>query len=98
MDDHLSTTELGWLLGRSANAIRRMIREGEVEATRIPGGFRISRNEVLRVSREAIQEKAGRDLSATELEQLIDDVLATNEAKADEPVRLVKAPRRSPKG
>jgi len=71
-----------------------MIRDGELEATRIVGGFRISRDEVLRVSRETIQEKAGRKLSDAELERLIDEVLATNEEQAKEPVRLVKPPRK----
>lgn len=92
MDDHLSTTQVGWLLGRSSNAVREMIREGEIEAMRIAAGFRIPRDEVLRVSRETIQEKAGRKLSDAELERLIDDVLATNEEKANQPTRLVKLP------
>ena len=74
-----------------------MIRDGELEATRIVGGFRISRDEVLRVSRETIQEKAGRKLSDAELERLIDEVLATNEEQAKEPVRLVKPPRKKPR-
>ena len=93
MDDHLSTTQVGWLLGRSSGSVREMIRDGEIEATRIVGGFRIPGNEVLRVSRETIQEKAGRKLSDKELERLVDEVLATNEAKANEPIRLVKPPR-----
>ena len=93
MDDHLSTTQVGWLLGRSSGSVRDMIRDGEVEATRIVGGFRIPRDEVLRVSRETIQEKAGRKLTDAELERLVEDVLATNEANAREPIRLVKPPR-----
>ena len=94
MDDHLSTTQVGWLLGRSSGSVREMIRDGDIEATRIVGGFRISRDEVLRVSRETIQEKAGRKLSDAELERLIDEVLATNEEQAKEPVRLVKSSRK----
>ena len=94
MDDHLSTTQVGWLLGRSSGSVRRMIREGELEATRIPGGFRIDRGEVLRVSREAIEEEAGRKLSDRELEGLIDDVLATNEEVSRPAIRLVKPRRR----
>jgi excisionase family DNA binding protein len=94
MDDHLSTKELGWLLGRSSSSVREMIRDGEIEAARIPGGFRIARSEVLRVSRETIQEKAGRKLSDAELERLVDEVLATNESRADVPVRLVKPSRK----
>jgi hypothetical protein len=71
-----------------------MIREGYIEATRIVGGFRIPRDEVLRVSRETIQEKAGRKLSDKELERLIDEVLATNAEQANAPMRLVKPTRR----
>jgi excisionase family DNA binding protein len=93
VDDHLSTTQVGWLLGRSSNAVREMIREGEIEAARIVGGFRIPRDEVLRVSRATIQEKAGRKLSDKELERLIDEVLRTNEERANEPIRLVKPSR-----
>ena len=93
MDDHLSTTQVGWLLGRSSGSVREMIRDGEIEATRIVGGFRIPRDEVLRVSRETIQEKAGRKLSDAELERLVEDVLTANEAKGNEPNRLVKPPR-----
>ena len=98
MDDHLSTTQVGWLLGRSSGSVREMIRDGEIEATRIVGGFRIPRDEVLRVSRETIQEKAGRKLSDAELERLVEDVLAANEAKANEPIRLVKPPRTAEAG
>ncbi len=94
MDEHLSTTQLGWLLGRSSSSVREMIRDGELEATRIVGGFRIARDEVLRVSRETIQEKAGRKLSDRELEALVDEVLATNEQRANPPVRLVRKRRR----
>jgi excisionase family DNA binding protein len=100
VDDHLSTTEVGWLLGRSSGSVRRMIREGELEAARIPGGFRIPRDEVLRVSRETIQAAAGRKLADAELERLIDDVLATNEQRAQEAaaVRMVKPRRRKRSG
>jgi excisionase family DNA binding protein len=89
MDDHLSTTQLGWLLGRSSGSVREMIRDGEIEAARIVGGFRIPRDEVLRVSRDAIQEEAGRKLSDSEIERLIDEVLATNAERANPGVRLV---------
>jgi excisionase family DNA binding protein len=94
VDDHLSTIQVGWLLGRSSSAVREMIREGEIEAARIVGGFRIPRDEVLRISRDTIQEKAGRKLSDKELEGLIDEVLATNEEQAKEPMRLVKPSRK----
>ena len=91
MQEHVSTTQLGWLIGRSSGTVREMIRGGEIEASRIPGGFRIPRDEVLRVSRETIQEKAGRDLSDRELEKLIDGVLETNEERTHEAIRLVKS-------
>ena len=76
--DHLSTTEMGWLLDSSAGEVRRMIRDGDVEAARIPGGFRIPRSEALRLSRERIEGETGRSLSDPELERLIDEVLAAN--------------------
>ena len=92
MDDHLSTTQVGWLLGLSSGSIRRLIREGEIEAARIPGGFRIARDEVLRISRESVQQQAGPKLSDRELESLGEEVIATNEAREREAatVRLVK--------
>jgi excisionase family DNA binding protein len=83
MDDHLSTTEVGWLLGTSSGSVRRLIRDGELEATRIPGGFRISRAEALRVGRERIEAEAGRKVSDRELERLVDQVLETNRAAVD---------------
>jgi hypothetical protein len=94
MDDHLSTTQVGWLLGRSSGSVRGMIRDDELEASRIPGGFRIPRDEVLRVSRETIEAGAGRKLSDRELERLIDEVIATNEEAANPPVRLVRRRRK----
>jgi hypothetical protein len=84
---------VGWLLGRSSGRIREMIRGGDLEAARIPGGFRIPRDEVLRVSRETIQEKAGRKLSDRELEALIDEVLTTNEERPNPAIRLVRKRR-----
>jgi len=85
MDEFLSTRELGWVLGRSSGAVRRMIEDGEIEASRLPGGYRIARDEVLRLSRETIEEKAGRKVSDTELERLIDEVIATDEERSAEP-------------
>ena len=79
MHDHLSTRELGWVLGRSAGTVRDMIRDGEIEAMRIPDGFRIPQAEVLRVARERIEAEAGKKLSDRELERLIDQVISTNE-------------------
>jgi excisionase family DNA binding protein len=97
MDEFLSTRELGWVLGRSSGAIRRMIEDGEIEASRLPGGYRVPRDEVLRLSRETVEEKAGRKLSDTELERLIDKVIATDEERAAEagsPMKPVARQRR----
>lgn len=79
MDDLLSTKELAWVLGQSASRVRRMIRDGEIEATRIPGGFRIPKTEALRLARDRIEAEADRKVSDRELEKLIDQVLTTNE-------------------
>jgi excisionase family DNA binding protein len=82
MRDQLSTQQLAWVLGRSTTTVRERIAEGEIEATRIVGGFRIPRGEVLRLARERIEAEAGRRLSDSELERLIDEVIETNEAAA----------------
>jgi excisionase family DNA binding protein len=79
MDEHLSTKELGWVLGKSPGTVRDMIRDGELESARIVGGFRIPKNEALRVAREHVEAEAGRKLSDRQLERLIDEVIATNE-------------------
>lgn len=79
MDDHLSTEQVGWLLERSANRIRDMIQDGEIEAVRIPAGFRIPKAEVLRLARERIEAEGGKKLSDRALERLIDEVIETNE-------------------
>jgi hypothetical protein len=79
VDEYLSTKHLGWLLGRSSNAIRTMIKAGDIEAVRLPGGFRIPRAEVLRVSGEQIEREAGQKPSDAELERLADEVIARNE-------------------
>jgi hypothetical protein len=78
MDDLLSTREMGWVLGRSPEAVRRMIRDGDIEGVRLPEGFRVPRSEALRLARERIESEAGRKLSDRELERLIDEVIATN--------------------
>jgi hypothetical protein len=80
MEDHLSTEQLGWVLGRSPGTIRDRIAEGEIEATRIVDGFRIAKPEALRLARERIEAEAGRKLSDRELERLVDEVIETNEA------------------
>jgi excisionase family DNA binding protein len=72
---------MGWILGRSQGTIRDMIRDGEIEGVRIPGGFRIPKAEALRLARERIEAEAGRKLSDRELERLIDEVIATNESE-----------------
>jgi excisionase family DNA binding protein len=78
MDDHLSTEELGWLLGRSANTVRELIRDGEIEGVRLPQGFRIPKAEALRVAREHVEAEAGRKLSDRQLERLADEVIERN--------------------
>jgi hypothetical protein len=80
VQESLSTQQLGWVLGRSANSIRDDIRSGAIESTRIPSGFRIPKAEVLRLAREKVEAEAERKPSDKELERLIDEVIATNEA------------------
>jgi hypothetical protein len=81
MDDHLSTQQVGWILDRSPGTVRDMIRDGEIEGVRLPGGFRVPKAEALRVARERIEKEAGRKLSDRELERLVDDLIATNERR-----------------
>ena len=92
MDDQLTTKQFGWVLGRSDGAVRTMIRDGEIEAARLPAGFRIAKPEVLRVARATIEARAGRTVTDAELERLIDEVLATNAAAEAEarPSRLIR--------
>jgi excisionase family DNA binding protein len=80
MEDHLSTREVAWVLGRSAGTVRDMIDAGDIEATRTVDGYRIPKAEVLRLGRERIEVEAGRKLPDKELERLIDAVIETNEA------------------
>ena len=79
MQEHLSTKEMGWVLGRSQGRVRDMIRGGEIEAVRIVGGFRIPKDEALRAAREHVEAESGRRISDRQLERLIDDVIETNE-------------------
>lgn len=81
MDDFLSTREMAWVLDRSSGTIRDMIRDGEIEGVRLPGGFRVPKAEALRLARERIEAEAGRKLSDRELERLIDEVISTNEQR-----------------
>ena len=80
MKDSLSTEELGWVLGRSAESIRDDIRSGEIAGTRIPQGYRIPKDEALRLARERVQGEGGASVTDRQLEQLITQVIATNEA------------------
>jgi excisionase family DNA binding protein len=77
-EDYLSTEHMGWLLGVSPNAVRRMIHEGELEGVRLPGGYRIKREEALRASREHLEREAGRQVDARELDRLVDEVIERN--------------------
>ncbi len=79
MDDHLSTEQLGWVLESSPATIRDRIKAGEIDGVRLPGGFRIPRDEVLRLARERIEAEADRKVSDRQLEALIDQVITTNE-------------------
>jgi hypothetical protein len=83
MDKSVSTQQLAWVLGRSANSIRGDIKSGDIEGARIPSGFRIPKDEVLRLARGRIEAEAGKKLSDRELERLIDEVIATNEGVVD---------------
>ena len=82
MDELLSTKEMGWILAKSPEAIRRMIREGEIEGVRVPGAIRVAKAEALKVARQRIEAEAGRKVSDRELERLIDQVISTNETRA----------------
>lgn len=82
MEDHLSTEQVGWILERSAGSVRDMIQDGEIEATRIPAGFRVPKAEVIRLARERIESEAGRQVSDREIERLIDQVIETNTARS----------------
>ena len=58
MDEYLSTKELGWVLGRSVGSVRTAIKRGEINGVLLPGGYRVARDEVLRVSREHVEAQA----------------------------------------
>ena len=59
-----------------------MIRDGEIEGTRIPAGFRIPKRR-RSASRERIEAEAGRKLSDRQLERVIDELIATNEQRRE---------------
>ncbi len=81
MDDHLSTEQVGWILERSAGSVREMIQSGEIEAVRLPAGYRVPKAEVLRLARERIEGESDRKVSDRQLERLIDEVIKTNTAR-----------------
>ena len=80
MNELLSTREMGWLLAKSPERIRRMIREGEIEGVRVPGAIRVPKAAALTAARQRIEAKAGRKVSDRELDQLIDQVITTDES------------------
>lgn len=81
MEDFLSTREMGWILDKSPETVRDMIRDGEIEGVRLPAGFRVPRDEALRLARDRIEAEAGRKLSDRQLEELIDEVITANEPR-----------------
>ena len=81
MNDHLSTQQVAWILGRSPGTVRDKIKDGEIEAIRIVDGFRIPKAEALRLARERIEAEGGRKDSDRDLEKLIDELIAINEAE-----------------
>ncbi len=83
MDDHLSTQQMSWILDRSQGSVRDMIREGEIEGVRLPGGFRVPKAEALRLARQRIETEAGRKLSDRDLERLVDELIASNQQRLD---------------
>ena len=80
MHDLLTTQQLAWVLGHSAGTIRDQIKAGEIEATRIVGGYRIPKSEALRLAREKVEAETNRKVSDAKLERLVDEVIATNES------------------
>jgi excisionase family DNA binding protein len=81
VDEHLSTQQVAWVIGRSPGTVRERIKDGEIDAIRIVGGYRIPKAEALRLGRERIEAEAGRKVSDTRLEALIDELIATNETR-----------------
>jgi excisionase family DNA binding protein len=79
VNDLLTTQQLAWVLGRSTGTIRDQIKAGEIEATRIVGGYRIPKSEALRLARKKVEAETGRKISDAKLERLVDEVIETNE-------------------
>jgi excisionase family DNA binding protein len=80
VNDLVTTQQLAWVLGRSTGTIRDQIKAGEIEATRIVGGFRIPKSEALRLAREKVEAETGGKISDAKLERLVDEVISTNES------------------
>ena len=80
MRDLLTTQQLAWVLGQSTASVRARIKAGEIEATRIVGGYRIPRSEALRLAREKVDAETDRKVSDAKLERLVDEVIETNES------------------
>ena len=80
MNDLLTTQQLAWVLGESTGTIRAAIKAGEIEATRIVGGFRIPKVEALRLARQKVEAETGGKITDTKLERLVDEVIETNES------------------
>ena len=80
MNDLVTTQQLAWVLGQSTGTIRDQIKAGEIDATRIVGGFRIPKTEALRLAREKVKAETGRTMSDARLQRLVDQVIQTNES------------------
>lgn len=80
MHELLTTQQLAWVLGQSTGSIRDQIKAGEIEATRIVGGYRIPRAEALRLARDKVEAETDRRVSDAKLERLVDEVIETNES------------------
>ena len=80
MNDLLSTQQLAWVLGESTGTIRDQIKAGDIEASRIVGGYRIPKSEALRSAREKVEAETSTKISDAKLERLIDSVIETNES------------------
>ena len=80
MRDLLTTQQLAWVLGQSTGSIRAQIKAGEIDATRIVGGYRIPKSEALRLAREKVEAETDRKVSDAKLERLVDEVIESNES------------------
>jgi TRAP-type uncharacterized transport system substrate-binding protein len=69
------------VLGRSTGTIRDQIKAGEIDGTRIVGGYRIPKAEALRLAREKVEAESNSKVSDKQLERLVDQVIETNESR-----------------